>query len=79
MPTNPRVKEYRASLSGGTFREWLYCGYVQTSISFQRRGSFNQIEEQFTESFVGSSGMFTASGTIDLQAVNSLASSGFFF
>ena len=79
MPTNPRAKEYRASLSGGTFREWLYSGYVQTSISFQRRGSFNQIEEQFTESFVGSSDMFTASGTIDLQRVNSLPSSGFFF
>jgi hypothetical protein len=79
MPTNPRAKEYRASLRGGTFREWLYSGYVQTSLSFQRRGSFNQIEEQFTESFVGSSDMFTASGTIDLQAVNSLPSSGFFF
>lgn len=79
MPTNPRAKEYRASLSGGTFREWLYSGYVQTSISFQRRGSFNQIEEQFTESFTGSSDMFTASGGIDLQSVNSLASSGFFF
>jgi hypothetical protein len=79
MPTNPRAKEYRASLSGGTFREWLYSGYVQTSISFQRRGSFNQIEEQFTESFVGSSDMYTSSGTIDLQSVNSLPSSGFFF
>jgi len=79
MPTNPRAKEYRASLSGGTFREWLYSGYVQTSISFQRRGSFNQIEEQFTESFVGSSDMFTTSGTIDLQKVNSLPSNGFFF
>jgi len=79
MPTNPRAKEYRASLSGGTFREWLYSGYVQTSLSFQRRGAFNQIEEQFTESFVGSSDMFTGSGTIDLQSVNSLPSSGFFF
>jgi hypothetical protein len=79
MPPNPRAKEYRASLSGGTFREWLYSGYVQTSISFQRRGSFNQIEEQFTESFVGSSDMFTTLGTIDLQSVNSLPSSGFFF
>jgi len=79
MPTNPRAKEYRASLRGGTFREWLYSGYVQTSLSFQRRGAFNQIEEQFTESFVGSSDMFTTSGTIDLQSVNSLPSSGFFF
>jgi hypothetical protein len=79
MPTNPRAKEYRASLLSGTFREWLYSGYVQTSVSFQRRGSFNQIEEQFTESFVGTSDMYTGSGTIDLQRVNSLASSGFFF
>jgi hypothetical protein len=79
MPPNPRAKEYRASLSGGTFREWLYSGYVQTSISFQRRGSFNQIEEQFTESFVGTSDMYTGSGTIDLSRVNSLPSSGFFF
>jgi len=79
MPTNPRAKEYRANLSRGTFREWLYSGYVQTSMSFQRRGSFNQIEEQFTESFVGSSDMYTGSGTIDLQSVNSLPSNGFFF
>ena len=82
MPTNPRAREYRAirfGFAGTSFREWLYAGYVQTSISFQRRGSFNQIEEQFTEYFTGSSDMFTASGTIDLQSVNSLASSGFFF
>jgi hypothetical protein len=79
MPANPRAKEYRASLLSGTFREWLYSGYVQSSVSFQRRGSFNQIEEQFTESFVGSSDMYTSSGTIDLQRVNSLPSSGFFF
>jgi len=79
MPPNPRAKEFRASFSGGTYRDWLYSGYVQTSISFQRRGLFNQIEEQFTESFVGSSDMYTGSGTIDLQRVNSLPSSGFFF
>ncbi|MFZ9739388.1 MAG: hypothetical protein ACO3EZ_15410, partial [Prochlorotrichaceae cyanobacterium] len=34
--------------------EWLYAGYVQSGISFQRRGIFNQIEEQFTEYFNGS-------------------------
>lgn len=82
MPPNPRAREYRAirfGFAGTSFREWLYAGYVQTSISFQRRGSFNQIEEQFTEHFAGSSDMFTASGTVDLQSVNSLASSGFFF
>jgi hypothetical protein len=79
MPTNPRAREYRASYIGGVFREWLYAGYVQTSISFQRRGEFNQIEEQFTEFFTGSSDMFTSSGAINLAQVNSLPSSSFFF
>jgi hypothetical protein len=79
MPPNPRAKEYRAIIDGGVFREWLYAGYVQTSISFQRRGSFNQIEEQFTEFFTGSSDMFTASGAINLAQVNRIASTGFFF
>ena len=79
MPPNPRAREYRAVLSGGSFREWLYAGYVQTSISFERRGGFNQIEEQFTEFFTGSSDMFTASGAINLAQVNSTPSSGFFF
>lgn len=80
LPSNPRAREYRPFLSHfGVFREWLYAGYVQTSISFQRRGSFNQIEEQFTEFFTGSSDMFTASGAINLAQVNSTPSSGFFF
>lgn len=79
MPPNPRAREYRAVLSGGSFREWLYAGYVQTSISFERRGGFNQIEEQFTEFFTGSSDMFTASGAINLAQVNGTPSSGFFF
>ena len=79
MPPNPRAREYRAVLSGGSLREWLYAGYVQTSISFERRGGFNQIEEQFTEFFTGSSDMFTASGAINLAQVNGTPSSGFFF
>jgi len=79
MPPNPRAREYRAVLSGGSFREWLYAGYVQTSISFERRGGFNQIEEQFTEFFIGSSDMFTASGAINLAQVNGTPGSGFFF
>ena len=78
MPSNPRAREYRA---GGfdVFQEWLYAGYVQTSISFQRRGSFNQIEEQFSEFFTGSSDMFTADGAVNIAQVNSLKSLGFFF
>ncbi len=79
MPPNPRAREYRAFLLFGVFREWLYAGYVQTSISFQRRGSFNQIEEQFTEFFTGSSDMFTASGAVNLAQVNATPGSGFFF
>lgn len=80
MPTNPRAREYRPYLASlGSYREWLYAGYVQTSISFQRRGSFNQIEEQFTEYFTGSSDMFTASGAINLAQVNGTPGSGFFF
>lgn len=78
MPTNPRAREYRAG-GFGTLKEWLYAGYVQTSISFQRRGAFNQIEEQFTEFFTGSSDMFTADGAVNLAQVNSLQSLGFFF
>lgn len=50
--------------------EWLYAGYVQTSISFQRRGLFNQIEEEFSEYFNGSSVFYNASGIIDLKRVN---------
>ena len=78
MPPNPRAREYRA---GGfaVLQEWLYAGYVQTSISFERRGGFNQIEEQFTEFFTGSSDMFTQDGAINLAQVNSLRSVGFFF
>lgn len=78
MPPNPRAREYRAG-GFGTLQEWLYAGYVQTSISFQRRGAFNQIEEQFTEFFTGSSDMFTADGAVNLAQVNSLQSLGFFF
>lgn len=79
MPPNPRAREYRAG-GFGTLQEWLYAGYVQTSISFQRRGAFNQIEEQFTEFFTGSSDMFTGDGAVNLAQVNSVPFSiGFFF
>ena len=78
MPPNPRAREYRA---GGytVLQEWLYAGYVQTSISFQRRGLFNQIEEQFSEFFTGSSNMFTADGAVNLTAINSVPYSVSFF
>ena len=79
MPPNPRAREYRV---GGfsVLQEWLYAGYVQSSISFERRGSFNQIEEQFTEYFIGSSDMYTGSGTINLDQLNRVAfPTSFFF
>lgn len=49
--------------------EWIYAGYVQTGISFKRRGLFNQIEEQFTEYFRGSDIFYTADGIIDINKV----------
>ena len=66
---------YASLLSSGTFAafgpatEWLYAGYVQTGISFARRGSFNQIEEQFTEYFKGTDGFYTTDGIVNIRAV----------
>lgn len=79
LPPNPRAREYRARLLGFSTREWLYAGYVQTGISFARRGLFNQIEEQFTEYFRGSDMFYTSDGTINLDVVNSVPSNGLFF
>lgn len=53
--------------------EWLYAGYVQSSISFQRRGLFNQIEEQFTEYFRASDIFYQSDGTINLARVNAFS------
>jgi len=53
--------------------EWIYAGYVQTAISFQRRGIFNQIEEQFSEYFRGSDIFYQADGTINFTKVNSFS------
>jgi hypothetical protein len=53
--------------------EWIYAGYVQSSISFQRRGLFNQIEEQFTEYFRGTSIFYQDDGTINFARVNSFS------
>lgn len=54
----------------GPSREWLYAGYVQTGISFARRGSFNQIEEQFTEYFKGTDNFYTTDGIVNIRAVD---------
>ena len=53
----------------GPAAEWLYAGYVQTGISFARRGSFNQVEEQFTEYFKGTDGFYTTDGIVNIRAV----------
>jgi len=53
--------------------EWLYAGYVQTGISFARRGSFNQVEEQFTEYFKGTDGFYTSDGIVDIRLVQGFA------
>jgi hypothetical protein len=60
-------------------REWIYAGYVQSGISFQRRGLFNQIEEQFTEYFRGSDDFFTKDGAVNLSTVNGLYGKSFNF
>ncbi len=49
--------------------EWIYAGYVQTGISFARRGSFNQVEEQFTEYFKGTDNFYTTDGIINIPKV----------
>jgi hypothetical protein len=51
--------------------EYIYAGYVQTGISFARRGLFNQVEEQFTEYFRGTDGFYTTDGIINIPAVQS--------
>jgi len=53
--------------------EWIYAGYVQSGISFQRRGLFNQIEEQFTEYFRGTDIFYQTDGTINFGRVNSFS------
>jgi hypothetical protein len=53
--------------------EYIYAGYVQSAISFQRRGLFNQIEEQFTEYFKGTDIFYQTDGTINLGRVNSFS------
>lgn len=45
--------------------EWIYAGYVQSAISFERRGQFNQIEEQFTEYINAVDFFYTEDGIIN--------------
>lgn len=59
--------------------QWLYAGYVQTGISFQRRGAFNQITEQFTEYFRGTDEFYTTDGAVDIAKVNSFSSVNYSF
>jgi hypothetical protein len=59
--------------------EWIYAGYIQSGISFQRRGLFNQIEEQFTEYFRGSDIFYQTDGTIDFKKVNAFSEVNFTF
>jgi hypothetical protein len=50
--------------------EWLYAGYVQSSISFERRGQFNQIEEQFTEYIRATDQYYTTDGLLNYQKLD---------
>jgi len=79
LPPNPRAREYRGVLFGSTFTEWVYAGYVQTGISFERRGLFNRIEEQFTEYFQGSDDYYLTDGRINTQAALTTPGQSFFF
>lgn len=79
LPPNPRAREYRAVLIGSNFTEWVYAGYVQTGISFERRGLFNRIEEQFTEYFQGSDGYYLTDGRINTQLALQAPGQSYFF
>jgi hypothetical protein len=59
--------------------EWIYAGYVQSGISLQRRGLFNQIEEQFTEYFRGTDNFYQSDGVINITAVNGFSDQNFPF
>lgn len=59
--------------------EWIYAGYVQTGISFQRRGLFNQIEEQFSEYFNGSDYFYNSQGVPVLSKVNGFSDVNYTF
>ena len=50
-------------------QEWIYAGYVQSSVTIGQRGAFLQIEEQFTEYFSGSDGFYTANGVPNIPYI----------
>lgn len=50
-------------------QEWIYAGYVQSSVTIDQRGAFLQIEEQFTEYFSGSDSFYTANGVPNIQLI----------
>jgi hypothetical protein len=58
---------------------WIYAGYVQTTISFQRRGLFNQIEEEFSEYFNGSSIFYDASGIPNIDRISKFKTPHIFY
>jgi hypothetical protein len=49
--------------------EWLYAGYVQSSVTIDQRGAFLQIEEQFTEYFSGSDQFYTSNGVPNINLI----------
>lgn len=59
--------------------EWIYAGYVQSSISFERRGLFNQIEEQFSEYFRGTDIFYTGDGIPNIPRINSFSDVNYTF
>lgn len=66
-------QDYLAPLSGYVpLYEWVYAGYVQTAMSFDRRGMFNQITEEFTEYFKGSSIFYNTNGSPIIGAIERL-------
>ena len=79
LPPSRRAREYRAVRLGSNFTEWVYAGYVQTGISFEGRGVFNRIEEQFTEYFQGSDSYYLTDGRIDTQFALTTPGQSYFF
>ena len=77
--TNPTSVVYGGMVSYPPSQEWIYAGYVQSSISFTRRGLFNQIEEQFTEYFRGSDIFYTGDGIPNLPKINAFSDVNFIF
>ena len=66
-------------ITSAPLNEWIYAGYVQSGISFQRRGLFNQIEEQFTEYFRATDIFYQTDGTINFNRVNSFSDVNYSF